>query len=348
MTYKTFGSSDRTTTRTLLHESIPVTGTMVSGTYNTTSNTDGVTREQNIKTYSHGMFQSIYDYPHLSSSANHIFDISLGYGSSSTLSGSTNSDNSKKINMYNQMAQGLVGYDSSGNIRVFDANGNFAETNDVKHKEAVFLNFSRLLVKDEIKKGSFSITLGVHASHDTPFNTVATYTDADAVNNYNVNSPAGEFAVLKKVGDASTAYGLIYYQAGIVVLATGSLGTGTIDETPARNIQHSLVSSSINKVADGIRNRVQKLSFNNTTELNSSIYFCRANHNEFNYSSNPTYLTGSKIVVKNDQADGAPRSYITTVGLYSADNELLAVAKLSEPLKKTPDNDVTLRVRLDY
>ena len=89
------------------------------------------------------------------------------------------------------------------------------------------------------------------------------------------------------------------------------------------------------------------VSFNNTTELNSTIYFCRANNNEFNYSSNPTYLTASKLRVKNNTND-TPVSYITTVGLYSADNELLATAKLSEPLKKTPDDEFTLRVRLDY
>ena len=90
------------------------------------------------------------------------------------------------------------------------------------------------------------------------------------------------------------------------------------------------------------------MSFNNTTELNSTIYFCRANHNEFNYSSNPTYLTGSKIRVKGNNVMAPPRSYATTVGLYSADNELLAVAKLSEPLRKDPTNELTLRVRLDY
>ena len=75
--------------------------------------------------------------------------------------------------------------------------------------------------------------------------------------------------------------------------------------------------------------------------------FCRVNHNEFNYSSNPTYLSSSKLVVKNEAKD-LPVSYITTVGLYSADNELLAVAKLSEPLKKDPTTELTLRVRLDY
>ena len=61
----------------------------------------------------------------------------------------------------------------------------------------------------------------------------------------------------------------------------------------------------------------------------------------------PTYLSQSKIRVK-ERASDDPISYITTVGLYSPGNELLAVAKLSEPLKKTPANEFTLRVRLDY
>ena len=82
--------------------------------------------------------------------------------------------------------------------------------------------------------------------------------------------------------------------------------------------------------------------------MNSTIYFCRANHNEFNYSSNPSYLSGSKVIVKADDIMMPPRSYVTTVGVYSADNELLAVAKLSEPLRKDPTNELTLRVRLDY
>ena len=82
--------------------------------------------------------------------------------------------------------------------------------------------------------------------------------------------------------------------------------------------------------------------------MNSTIYFTRANTGDYNYSANPTYLSASKIRVKGDNPFAEPVSYITTVGLYSADNELLAVAKLSEPLKKTPSNELTLRVRLDY
>ena len=99
------GPTDVATTRTLLHEVIPITGSIVSGTY-------GVYRsEGNIKNYSHGMFQSVYDYPYLSSSANYIFDLTVGYDESSPLSGSTGGvQRRKKINMYNQFSQVLLGY----------------------------------------------------------------------------------------------------------------------------------------------------------------------------------------------------------------------------------------------
>ena len=87
-------STDVTTTKTLLHEAIPITGTIVSGTYGVPSTAT------NIKNYTHGQFQSVYDYPFLSSSANHIFDITMGFDESSVLSGSTNAvQQSKKINM---------------------------------------------------------------------------------------------------------------------------------------------------------------------------------------------------------------------------------------------------------
>ena len=144
-TYKTFLNNDIASTRTLLHESIPITGSIVSGTYVGSAGTG-----ENIKTYSHGMFESVYDYPYLSSSANHIFDIAAGYSNTSVLSASTNEQNSKKINVYTQMAQLLSGYDKDGNIRDFDEDGDFA-SGGTKMKEVFFLNFSRLLVKDEIK-----------------------------------------------------------------------------------------------------------------------------------------------------------------------------------------------------
>jgi len=318
--FKTLLNNDIATTRTLLHEAIPITGTIVSGTYN----------DQNIKNYSHGMFQSVYDYPHLSSSANHIFDLTYGY--SSAYSSSANVMNAKKLNIYSQMAQVLVGYDQDGNILDFDRDGDL--TGGDKIGNCVFINYSRLLYKDEIKKGNYSIVINSGSS----FITLA---DHGAENDYRINSPAGEYGVLytSSLSAAGTGVGLIYYQAGVAVITASA---------PVFAAYSTFSSSlSISGTADSVRNVWDDNNFNNTTELNSTIYFCRASHNEFNYSTNPTYLSESQIRVKQETTDN-PVSYITTIGLYSADNELLAVAKLSEPLKKDPTNELTLRLRLDY
>ena len=359
--FKSFLNNDVATTRTLLHEAVPITGTIPSGTY---------TAEANIKNYAHGMFQSVYDYPYLSSSANHIFDVTVGYHSTSPLSQSSPNDyaqQGKKINIYNQMAQLLVGHDETGAIRKFDADGDLSGGSKID--AAIFVNFARLLGKDEIKKGSFSMTFMTGNQpprrQDTP--DLITINDSGSTSDYRVNSPAGEYGILYVnrggVDVLTHKAGLIYYQAGVAVITSslfrggysvsnlnqfGPPGSGSYNFTSHSASLHAMLTgSSISGACDGFRNVLQTLSFNNTTELNSTIYFCRASHNEFNYTSNPTYLNASKIVTKNKSTD-MPVSYLTSVGLYSADNELLAVAKLSEPLKKTPTNELTLRVRLDY
>ena len=336
--FKSFAETDRTTSRTLLHEAIPITGSLVSGTYSSNNN---------IKTFSHGMFKSVYDYPYLSSSANHLFDVSYGYSTGSEFYATDNTQNSKKLNMYNQMAQVLAGFDTESKVRVFDADGNYSTTGD-KHNEAFMISFSRLLVKDEIKKGSFSLTLGTGSTYSAPFASASVITDSTATGSYKINSPAGEYGILKDA--ASNNVGLLYYQAGVAILSSSVLGPLATTQLDSSGQFHEALAtgSNIDVLSDAFIHRVNNITFNNTTELNSSIYFCRANHNEFNYSSNPTYLSGSKVLVKADDLMMPPRSYVTTVGLYSADNELLAVAKLSEPLRKDPTNELTLRVRLDY
>lgn len=330
-------------TRTLLHEAIPITGSIVSGTYN----------ELNIKNYAHGLFQSVFDYPYLSSSANHIFDLTAGYSPRSSLSSSANEQNSKKINIYNQMAQILVGHDITGGILQFDRDGDLLAGGD-KIKEAVFINFARLLNKDEVKKGSFVLQMGTGSTYANPFVNVLTLQDTGAQNEFRTNSPAGEYAPLytssTDIVDGS-GVGLIYYQAGIAVVTAsvfaGNEFSGSAAAGTGSTVDQALTASTIQEICDSFRHRMADIDFNNTTELNSTIYFCRLNHNEFNYSANPTYLSESKIRVKNNTLD-EPVAYVTTVGLYSADNELLAVAKLSEPLKKSPQNESNLRVRLDY
>jgi len=359
--FKTFDpGKDSVVTRNLLHEAIPITGSIISGTY-------GVS---NIKNYAHGMFQSVYDYPYLSSSANHIIDLTCGYSNGSSLSGTsaTHLQNAKKINIYNEMAQVLAGFNAAGAIREFDKDGDL--TGGDKITQAYFINFTRLLAKDEIKKGSFSLDLGTGTSYTAPFSTTITVTDASGSNGYKVNSPAGEYGILyaknstgSPLDGGSTTIGapcgLLYYQAGIAVLSASAFGSllttpvsmsrtdGSATTWASASVGSVLTGSAISGNCNDLRNRLLNISFNNTTELNSTIYFCRADNTDFNYSANPTYLSDSKIVVKNNSQD-IPVTYMTSVGLYSADNELLAVAKLSEPLKKDPTTEFTVRVRLDY
>ena len=368
--FKTLLDSDIINSRNYLHESVPVTGTIVSGTYNNT--TTGV--EYNIKNYGHGMFQSVYDYPYLSSSANHIFDLTVGMHSSVGKGFTAAGQETEKINMYNQMAQMLVGYDATGSIKKFTCPNPGAPTgpDSIVLNECIFMPFSRLLIKDEIKKGTFRLDMYVTGNADNALELAGegaisgdigvspvNFSDASGSTNFYTDSPAGEYGVIyaaEGVQDTN-AVGLIYYQAGIAVLSADIFATGSCANAGNARLSGSyvggtaanslLLSGSIGNYADAVRHRMKNVSFNNTTELNSTIYFARANANEFNYSSNPTYLSESKIQVK-DVATDPPVSYITSVGLYGANNELLATAKLSEPLKKTPSNEFTLRVRLDY
>jgi len=369
--YKTIRSEDIASTRTVLHEAIPLTGSIVSGTYG--GNAIALGNEGNIKNYSHGMFQSVYDYPYLSSSANHIFDITFGFSSGSALSGSTTNQQAKKNNIYNQMAQVLMGYDKSGKIQRFDADGNLFTTTTDKINDCLFVNFSRLLTKDELQKGTFDLELGAAPSFSAPFSKRISIKDTGAASDYRVNSPAGEYSILyasNSLGTAlngnihdpsysgtdKTAVGLLFYQAGVAVLSSSiflgkSLSGGILSASAQFQLGLFLTASetgsNIQTMANSLRNRMYNLSFNNSIELNSTIYFCHLGANEFNYSSNPTYLSGSQIVVKAQSTDD-PVSYLTTVGLYSSDNQLMATAKLSEPIKKTPATSLTFRVRLDY
>jgi hypothetical protein len=372
-------AKDVVSTRTLLHEAIPLTGTIVSGTY----------ADENIKNYSHGMFQSVYDYPYLSSSANHIFDIAIGVGAKSGIYASMANQKSKKKNVYNQMAQILMGYDHTGSILQFDKDGDITGGGD-KLNDVVFVNFSRLLVKDEVKKGSFELEMSVSGNYEQPgtmmdSNNRIKITDTSGSDGYLVNSPAGEYGILFATastngsailnGNHDHPCGLLFYQAGVAVLSSSiflssSVGgllnmhtspadvqtfvvpghEGTLMSGPTNtneSFRAVLSGSEVSGAADNIRNRIYNLQFNNTVELNSTVYFCRMNHNEFNYSTNPTYLSGSKIRVKTQSTD-TPVAYVTSIGLYGSNNELLGMAKLSEPLRKDPSQEYTIRCRLDF
>jgi hypothetical protein len=350
--YKLIPSNKFTTVRNLVNESIPITGSLVSGTYAS----DG-----NIQNFSHGMFQSVFDYPYLSASANKLFDITCGFSANSGMSGATThttASRDAKINLYNEMAKVLMGYDITGSVLEFDEDGNIAG-GGTKLRECIFISFSRLLQKDEIKKGTFAIELypsGTFAQRGVASVSTLKFTDIHATSSYFTNSPAGEWSYLVTMTSSNGVpttekRGLIFYQAGIVVLTASIFGatTGFTSGSVARErtIVDTMTSSAISGTCDGFRRKLHNISFLNTTEVNSTVVFLDIGHDEFNYSSNPTYLSSSKMRVKTN-ADDMPVTYITTVGLYSPDNELLAVGKYSEPIRKTPADSYSLKARLDF
>jgi len=81
--------------------------------------------------------------------------------------------------------------------------------------------------------------------------------------------------------------------------------------------------------------------------VTSNYVFVRVRNSEFNYSTNPSNISGSGELRDNIMIN-SPQSFITTVGLYNDNNDLLGVAKLSKPLLKDFTKEVLVRIKLDY
>jgi hypothetical protein len=87
---------------------------------------------------------------------------------------------------------------------------------------------------------------------------------------------------------------------------------------------------------------------NSQETISSDFVFCRPRSSQFNYSENPSFISGSTGEVLYPLFINSPQTYITTVGLYNDTNELLAVAKLSKPLQKDFTKEALIRVKLDF
>ena len=165
--------------------------------------------------------------------------------------------------------------------------------------------------------------------------------------------------------DACTSYttGITGLPPGKVSLGIGNSAGRTADAVAGTNsaakfIPDLMVSASIDDIVDHLASvrfgsgSLTACTFQNITNINSTLVFCRATADEFNYSSNPTYVdrTTNKIkVIETGQEDTQlPFSYITTVGLYDENDNLIAVAKTSRPIEKNSEKDITIRVRLDF
>ena len=91
------------------------------------------------------------------------------------------------------------------------------------------------------------------------------------------------------------------------------------------------------------------LSLQSTITIYESQYKCTINPNEFTYTQNPTALINRTDGVAYDFLTGSYfQPYVTTVGLYNNANEMLAVAKTSQPIAKSFDKEILVKVKLDF
>lgn len=147
------------------------------------------------------------------------------------------------------------------------------------------------------------------------------------------------------------AWGIIFPRKGIIILdgvvldQSCSLNTVTAS-IDGDNIEKffTTISASCNRTLN--RTVTGSWYARSSEEVKTQTYFCRINEDEFNYSNNYTYLSGSYAQLKHKHFIDTPRSYITTVGLYNDDLELIAVGKLPKPVLKKSNEEHILQVRL--
>jgi len=293
----------------------------------------------------------------------------------------------EKTGIYSQFAQLLLGNSAAQFTAPFSMatdSGTGAFHNEIN--EALFMPFKRLFTRDGIKRETFAMRFYQSASRsaadDYPYTTTnlwsgissgsVIFTDVGSGASIETSPNGGGVGNIVNSSNTTETVGLMFYDYGVAVFdmkkilngnqtMSGSIHaadspTGTTMMTGSF-IPDFVVSASIDQVLDHIASRrfgsgsETFCTFQNNTLINSTLYFCRATADEFNFSSNPTYTdTTGRLVVIDSGQESLQKGFcfITTVGLFNANEELLAMAKLSRPVMKNDEKDLTFRVRLDF
>jgi hypothetical protein len=250
-------------------------------------------------------------------------------GDTTIVGGNTNDTPSRAI--YSQYKNILLSPDDTGFT--------FGSTTP---DDAYFISVARARYKESLDPGNWELHISGAANPlkliDNSGQGLAP-TEGRAGKVFNIVSGSG----VVTASDA-TVYGLFYPDLGIFVLnaraldASASLATNTGSGVQAGNHfkLHRHISAS------------SYFAARNEQEIKSNSYFVRVKSREYNYSNNPTYTTGSVGKLRFTDMLTDPKTYITTVGLYNTNNELVAVAKLSKPLLKTFSREALIKVKLSY
>jgi hypothetical protein len=147
----------------------------------------------------------------------------------------------------------------------------------------------------------------------------------------------------------SGSYGWFLPDVGVILFNAAALNGTTADGGIGLNTLRTSNTNTENpsKLFNAL-NGGELFTLNSEETLTSNLLFIRARNSEFNYSENPSYISGSSGELTHEEFIDNPQSYITSVGLYNDNNELVAVAKLSRPLLKDSTKELLLRVKLDF
>lgn len=196
--------------------------------------------------------------------------------------------------------------------------------------EYYVVSIDRARYKEKLLPGTFEITTdnGTFIDNSTSLTTV-TYGDAGRV--YKIVSGSISAGVSN-----TTEKGYFLPDIGTVLFHTSSIATAstTTSNTNGQNAR---------KFFDAL----SSIKLNSEETISSQYAFIRVRNSEFNYSTNPSNITGSGDLRHNVMIN-SPQTYITTVGMYNDNNDLLAVAKLSQPLLKDFTKEALVRIKLDF
>lgn len=219
------------------------------------------------------------------------------------------------------------------------------------------ISVQRARYKEKLFPGSLSLrletTTGAVKLTDNS-NQVSTETFSDIGRIYNLISGSSGVKTASPLDSASLgytpskgSYGLFLPDAGLILLNGDALdqglaGGGIALGTGTTNTDEENPQKLLNALNDG-----EVFTLRSEETVSSNYVFVRARNNEFNYSINPSNITGSGELRHSIMID-TPQAYVTAVGLYNDNNDLLAVAKLSRPLLKDFTKEALIRIKLDY
>jgi hypothetical protein len=212
------------------------------------------------------------------------------------------------------------------------------------------LSIERARYKQSLFPGSLNLKLSgsagiINLTDDSLDNPVNTFIGSSRVFQL-ISGSSGTAGSLANSGyvAGSGSYGLVFPDLGTIIL------------NPFAISQSIQVSPSRSNNSDGLNNGKlfnsiklgSSFALNSEETITSDYIFVRARNSEFNYSENPSFISGSTGEVIYSNFINAPQVYITTVGMYNDSSELLAVAKMSRPLIKDFTKEALIRVKLDF